>query len=76
MKKKWRNRQEQWDYAMSLFREYNIEPANKKMTFSGRNCYNLIICSNVLCNCIFIGAYDTNKQIKEKIDMQIKISKM
>lgn len=33
MKKKWRNRQEQWDYAMSLFREYNIEPANKKMTF-------------------------------------------
>ena len=58
------------------FESIILNPQTKKMTFSGRNCYNLIICSNVLCNCIFIGAYDTNKQIKEKIDMQIKISKM
>lgn len=76
MRKKWRNRREQWEYALALLAEYNIEPINKRMTFAGtnRNRYFLIIHSKRLCNCILIGAFDTNEQIKAKIDMQVKIS--
>lgn len=65
-------RKEQWEYAIATLKEFDIEPLDNRMTFSG-NGRDIIIHSRRLPNCIQIKSRDTKEDILHQIHKEVAI---
>lgn len=69
--------EKQWAIAMGYLREKDITPTDERMTFTGSKGHeSIVIHSKALRNCIHIGPKMTAQQIRDAIDLEIRIAEI